>query len=173
MTTEDVLYRRLYTQRLLGKPFERPEEVVSWLVGVRSQDYPGASWSLAQRVRGCTEADVRRAFDEGRILRTHLLRMHLALRDAGRYPRAATASYAKGEGAQGLHDPEAGDGRCSAGTERVDQHRDAGLTSMAATTEAHLFAPLHSDELTALEETNERYGTFVSRPATVELSSSV
>ena len=97
MTTEDVLYRRLYTQRLLGEPFERPEEVVGWLVGVQSQDYPGASWSLAQRVGGCTEADVRRAFDEGRILRTHLLRptWHLVTPDDIRMLLMLTAPRVK------------------------------------------------------------------------------
>ncbi len=74
MNATDVLNRRLSTQRVAGTPFDRPEDVVHWLVGVQSQDYPGARWSVGQRTRDCRDADVARAFDEGRILRTHVLR---------------------------------------------------------------------------------------------------
>lgn len=53
---------------------------------MQSQDYPGATWALAQRVAGmaqavgatqgagATQADVDRAFDAGDFVRTHLLR---------------------------------------------------------------------------------------------------
>ena len=74
MNATDVLNRRLSTQRVAGTPFDRPEDVVQGLVGVQSQDYPGARWSVGQRTRDCRDADVARAFDEGRILRTHVLR---------------------------------------------------------------------------------------------------
>ncbi|HEX6104414.1 MAG TPA: winged helix DNA-binding domain-containing protein [Gemmatimonadales bacterium] len=70
----DLLRRRLHAQRLAGPPLERPEDVVRLLLGVQSQDYPGAKWSLAQRLRQGTDAAVDRAFSAGRILRTHVLR---------------------------------------------------------------------------------------------------
>ncbi|RPJ53816.1 MAG: winged helix DNA-binding domain-containing protein, partial [Acidobacteria bacterium] len=41
---------------------------------MQSQDYPGAKWSVGQRVRGGTDAGVDEAFSSGRILRTHVLR---------------------------------------------------------------------------------------------------
>ncbi len=53
---------------------ETPEAVVRSLVAVQSQDYPGAKWSVGQRVRGGRDADVDEAFNAGRILRTHVLR---------------------------------------------------------------------------------------------------
>ncbi|MBA2457948.1 MAG: winged helix DNA-binding domain-containing protein, partial [Gemmatimonadales bacterium] len=70
----DLLRQRLYTQRLSGPPLERPEDVVRLLGAVQSQDYPGAKWSLGQRVRNGTDAAVDEAFSSGRILRTHILR---------------------------------------------------------------------------------------------------
>jgi hypothetical protein len=47
---------------------------VRWLTAVQSQDYAGAKWALGQRCRGVTEAEIDRLFDEGAILRTHVMR---------------------------------------------------------------------------------------------------
>jgi hypothetical protein len=44
------------------------------LGAVQAQDYAGAKWAVAQRTHGATEASVEREIDEGRILRTHVLR---------------------------------------------------------------------------------------------------
>ena len=41
---------------------------------VQAQDYPGAKWAVALRAPRVTDAGVERAYDEGRILRTHVLR---------------------------------------------------------------------------------------------------
>ena len=45
-----------------------------WLGAVQSQDYAGAKWALGQRTRGATDAELDRLFDEGAILRTHVMR---------------------------------------------------------------------------------------------------
>lgn len=74
MNATDALTRRLFGQRLAGTPFEAPEDVVRCLACVQSQDSVGARWSVGQRVANCADADVAAAFDEGRILRTHVLR---------------------------------------------------------------------------------------------------
>lgn len=65
---------RLRNQGLAGSLFRRPEDVVAWLGAVQAQDYAGARWALGQRVKGATDQIVRQAFDDGRILRTHVLR---------------------------------------------------------------------------------------------------
>jgi hypothetical protein len=44
------------------------------LGAVQAQDYAGAKWALAQRTRGVTDGDVEREVNEGRIVRTHVLR---------------------------------------------------------------------------------------------------
>jgi len=81
MPTPDLARERLRSQRLVGAPFTKPEEVVGWLGAVQAQDYAGAKWAVAQRTKGCTEADVEEACRDGRILRTHVLRptWHLVL----------------------------------------------------------------------------------------------
>jgi hypothetical protein len=61
-------------QRLLGVPFDLVVDAVRWLGAVQSQDFGGAKWALAQRTAGATDAAVDRLFDEGAILRTHLMR---------------------------------------------------------------------------------------------------
>jgi len=61
-------------QRLAGEPFATPAEAVAHLGAVQAQEYAEAKWSLAERVAGCTDADVEDAFSRGEILRTHVLR---------------------------------------------------------------------------------------------------
>jgi hypothetical protein len=53
---------------------ERPEEAVKWLLAAQAQDFVGAKWSLGARLGTATDADVQQAFDQGAILRTHVLR---------------------------------------------------------------------------------------------------
>jgi hypothetical protein len=64
----------MQNERLIGTPFAKPEEVVRWFGAVQSQEYPDAKWGVGQRVRRCTDADVEEALQEGRILRTHVMR---------------------------------------------------------------------------------------------------
>ena len=65
---------RLRAQRLVGTPFKTPDDAVGWFGAVQSQDYPAAKWALGLRVKGASEAQVDRLYDEGTILRTHVLR---------------------------------------------------------------------------------------------------
>jgi DNA glycosylase AlkZ-like len=74
MTPLDVAQRRLRNERLVGPAFAAPADVVSWLGAVQSQDYGGAKWAVAQRARGCSDADVEEACDRGDIVRTHVMR---------------------------------------------------------------------------------------------------
>jgi hypothetical protein len=74
MTNLDIINRRLNNQRLVGASFEKPEEVVAWQGAVQAQDYAGAKWAVGQRVREADDAGVERAFNEGAILRTHVMR---------------------------------------------------------------------------------------------------
>src|SRR5688572_30780131 len=70
-----LMAARMWNERLAGSALRRPDDVVAWLGAVQSQDYAGARWALAQRL-GAAETDdvIEKAFDEGRILRTHVLR---------------------------------------------------------------------------------------------------
>ena len=71
----EIAHRRLRSQRLAGKAHRRPEEVVAWQGAVQAQEYPAARWGLAVRMEhGATDKEIERAVDEGRILRTHVMR---------------------------------------------------------------------------------------------------
>ena len=73
--TFDIVRYRLHTQLLSQTTLTQPSEVVEWLGAVQSQDYAGAKWALAQRLKDVlTDAAIDLAFNEGRILRTHLMR---------------------------------------------------------------------------------------------------
>jgi Winged helix DNA-binding domain len=74
MIRQDVLRRRLTTQRLDGSGLPSAAEVVRLLGCVQSQEYTHALWSLGMRTAGLTAADVQREFDRGNFLRTHILR---------------------------------------------------------------------------------------------------
>ena len=70
----DIPLYRLHNQRLSTTTFTKPDEVVSWLGAVQAQDYAGAKWALAQRMMDTTDSALDRAFADGSILRSHLLR---------------------------------------------------------------------------------------------------
>src|SRR6185436_12759109 len=74
MIAADIARRRLAHQRLIGRPFATPADVVAQLGAVQAQDYGAAKWGVAQRTAGATDDDVERAVTDGTILRTHVLR---------------------------------------------------------------------------------------------------
>lgn len=74
MTNPDIAHRRLHNQRIAGNKFETPADAVRWLGAVQSQDYAGAKWALAQRMRQATDVALDQAFNAGDILRTHVMR---------------------------------------------------------------------------------------------------
>jgi hypothetical protein len=48
----------LVAHRLIVEPFASPVEVVRWMGAVRSQDYGGAKWALAQRSQATTDGSM-------------------------------------------------------------------------------------------------------------------
>lgn len=74
MNGKDIAHLRMRNLRLWGTPFDTPEEVVRWLGAVQSQEYGPAKWSIAERATRLTDAALDDAYNEGTILRTHVLR---------------------------------------------------------------------------------------------------
>src|SRR5918993_5167023 len=70
----DIPSYRLHQQRFSQNKFEHAADVVRSLGAVQAQDYAGAKWAIGLRTDGLTDPDVDRAFGDGLILRTHLLR---------------------------------------------------------------------------------------------------
>jgi hypothetical protein len=93
MTHLDIVRQRLLNQHLSRPRFSKPEELVAWLGAVQAQDFAGAKWSLGLRLKRVTDADIERDFNDGKILRTHLLRptWHFVAREDIRWLLALTA----------------------------------------------------------------------------------
>jgi hypothetical protein len=70
----DIPARRLHNQQLEHTQLRSPEEVVAWLGAVQAQEYAHAKWALALRLHGVKDSDVEQIFNDGAILRTHVMR---------------------------------------------------------------------------------------------------
>jgi hypothetical protein len=93
MNTSDVLAHRLRNQKLSSPDFAEPAEVVRWFGAVQAQDFNGAKWALALRMREAKNAVIQSAYDEGRIVRTHVMRptWHFVAREDIRWLLQLTA----------------------------------------------------------------------------------
>jgi len=70
-----IAAERLERHRLTKPGSADAADLVAWFGAVQAQDYAAAKWALALRMRGTiADAQIERAFDDGRILRTHLMR---------------------------------------------------------------------------------------------------
>lgn len=65
---------RLAAQHVGASRVRTAQGIVSWLLAVQAQDPLAARWALGARLPGVTERDVIAAHDDGRILRTHVMR---------------------------------------------------------------------------------------------------
>lgn len=74
MNYTDLALYRLQNQKLLNSDLTTPTEVVKWLLAVQSQDFVGAKWTVGLRAPSLTDEIVEKAFNEGEILRTHVMR---------------------------------------------------------------------------------------------------
>lgn len=70
----EILFKRLSNQRLFGQKFKNPEDAVSWLGAVQAQDFKPALWSLGVRTAYLNLEKLQTAYNEGKILRTHIMR---------------------------------------------------------------------------------------------------
>ena len=66
--------QRLANQSIAQPRHRRAAEVVEWLGAAQAQEYLPAKWALGLRMVGGSDAAVERAFEQGRILRTHVMR---------------------------------------------------------------------------------------------------
>jgi hypothetical protein len=69
------LVRRRMRNQLLSTSGDRAcQEIVGRLGAVQAQDYAGGKWGIGLRGRALTDAAIERGFNDGAILRTHVLR---------------------------------------------------------------------------------------------------
>ena len=65
---------RLLSQQLAAPQFKDPADVVEWFGAMQAQDYKGMRWAVAMRTRRPSFRAFEKAFNDGRIIRTHLQR---------------------------------------------------------------------------------------------------
>jgi hypothetical protein len=70
-----IAAQRLHNQGTIARSRRKPMDVVAWLGAVQAQEYQPAKWALALRMpEGTTDAEIEQAFENGQILRTHVMR---------------------------------------------------------------------------------------------------
>jgi hypothetical protein len=74
MTRAEISRIRLSSQKISGGGQRSPAGVVSWLAALQAQDFQMALLAIGVRLSGSSYKTVEAAFDEGDIIRTHLLR---------------------------------------------------------------------------------------------------
>lgn len=72
--TAQLTSARAPFQRLVGPTLDSPEEVVAHFGCMQSQDFAMAKWAIARRSSSLTDVALDEAFNQGRFLRTHILR---------------------------------------------------------------------------------------------------
>ncbi|MDH6306590.1 hypothetical protein M2459_003315 [Parabacteroides sp. PF5-5] len=65
---------RLYNQLLTTCSLKEPQEVVSWMGAMQAQAYSMAKWAIGLRLPETTDRLVEQAINEGKIIRTHIMR---------------------------------------------------------------------------------------------------
>jgi hypothetical protein len=74
MNSQQIPQLRLQQQQILHPRFTEPAALVKWMGCMQAQDYAGAKWAIGNRVKGSTDASIEQDFNDGKILRTHILR---------------------------------------------------------------------------------------------------
>jgi len=74
MKNADLINYRLINQQIAETKFKKPHEITGWLAAMQAQDFAMAKWAIGLRLPGLYDADVENAFNDGTILRTHLMR---------------------------------------------------------------------------------------------------
>ncbi len=74
MTNSDIVKSRLINQHIAEPYYKKPEELVAWMGAMQAQDYAMAKWAIGLRLLGATDSSIEKAIDEGKIIRTHLMR---------------------------------------------------------------------------------------------------
>lgn len=97
MNTREILKLRLFNSGLSHLPFSSAAESVRHLGAVQAQDFAAAKWSLGLRVNNSTDVDIDKAYNDGAILRIHVMRptWHFVLPEDIHWMLELTASRVK------------------------------------------------------------------------------
>jgi hypothetical protein len=95
MTLSDISDVRLQNQQIESSKFLSAKELVGWMGAMQSQDFAMSKWAIGLRTLNSTEKSIEAAFNQGDIIRTHLLRptWHVVSSDDIYWIQQLTAQY--------------------------------------------------------------------------------
>jgi hypothetical protein len=74
MTPKEISELRLINQKIESSDFTNAREIVSWMGAMQAQDFSMAKWAVGLRLPDSAEKDIETSFNNGEIIRTHVLR---------------------------------------------------------------------------------------------------
>ena len=74
MNPDDISTLRLQNQQIAAAKLKSSTELVAWMGAMQAQDFNQAKWAIGVRLPYLTEAQIESAFNNGEIIRTHLMR---------------------------------------------------------------------------------------------------
>ncbi len=74
VTLLEVARYRLTSQQLVSTKLNSAVDIVKWLGAVQAQEYNQTKWGLGLRLEHLSDSDIEQDFNDGKIIRTHVLR---------------------------------------------------------------------------------------------------
>lgn len=74
MNLPQIARYRIINQQLADTNLRSPAEMVQWFGAVQAQEYAQTKWGLGLRLKNLKDSDIEKDFEEGKIIRTHVLR---------------------------------------------------------------------------------------------------
>lgn len=74
MNNKDIIRLRLINQQIASTRIADSAGMVEWMIAMQAQEFAMAKWAIGLRLQGSTDTIVEKAFNEGAILRTHVMR---------------------------------------------------------------------------------------------------
>lgn len=74
MNREQISNTRLQNQQVVKSNFDKSEEIVEWMGAIQAQDLPMSLLAITVRTKNATVKNVENALNEGKLIRTHLMR---------------------------------------------------------------------------------------------------
>jgi hypothetical protein len=73
-TKSDISSIRLINQQIAGSQFGKVQDLVGWMGAMQAQDFNMLKWAVGIRIPESTNQAFLEAFNQGKVIRTHLLR---------------------------------------------------------------------------------------------------
>lgn len=74
MNQAEIIQQRLINQQIACSTFKNAQDIVGYMAAMQAQEYAMAKWAIGLRLAQSTDAAIDHLFNEGKILRTHLMR---------------------------------------------------------------------------------------------------